>query len=241
MWNFPRVLAHRGGGTLAPENTLAALRCGHAHGLRAVEFDVMRIGDGALVLMHDTELGRTVQGEGSLAGCTLGQLAAADAGSWFSDAFAGEPVPTFAQAADFCLRHGIAMNAEIKPVPGTEAATGRAVAAACAGLPPGSVLLSSFSVEALVAAREAAPGVPRGLLVGAVPDDWREQMQQVGALALHAGAGLLMAGQAAAVKAAGFGLMVYTVNQPAEARALFAIGVDAVCTDRIDVIGADFR
>ncbi|MCM0044161.1 MAG: glycerophosphodiester phosphodiesterase [Burkholderiaceae bacterium] len=241
MWNFPRVLAHRGGGTLAPENTLAALRCGNAHGFRAVEFDVMMIGDGTLVLMHDNELGRTVQGEGSLAGCTLGQLAAADAGSWFSEAFAGEPVPTFAQAADFCLRHGIAMNAEIKPVPGTEAATGQAVAAACTNLPPGSVLLSSFSVEALVAAREAAPGVPRGLLVGAVPDDWREQMRQAGALALHARAGLLTAGQAAAVKAAGFGLMVYTVNQPAEARALFAIGVDAVCTDRIDVIGADFR
>jgi glycerophosphoryl diester phosphodiesterase len=241
MWNFPRVLAHRGGGTLAPENTLAALHVGHAYGFCAVEFDVMMIGDGALVLMHDTELGRTVAGEGSMARCTLGQLAAADAGSWFSEAFAGEPVPTFAQAADFCLRHGIAMNAEIKPVPGTEAETGRAVSAACAGLPAGRVLLSSFSVEALIAARKAAPGVPRGLLVGVVPDDWRERLHEAGAVALHAKAGLLEAGQAAGVKAAGFGLMAYTVNDPVQARALFALGVDAVCTDRIDLIGADFR
>ena len=241
MWNFPRVLAHRGGGTLAPENTLAALRVGHAHGFRAVEFDVMMIGDGALVLMHDTELGRTVAGEGSMARCTLGQTAAADAGAWFSEAFAGEPVPTFAQAADFCLRHGIAMNAEIKSVPGTEADTGRAVAAACAGLPAGRVLLSSFSIEALIAARKAAPGVPRGLLVEAVPDDWRERLYEAGAVALHAKAGLLEAGQVAGVKAAGFGLMAYTVNDPVQARALFALGVDAVCTDRIDLIGADFR
>jgi glycerophosphoryl diester phosphodiesterase len=241
MWNFPRVLAHRGGGTLAPENTLAALRVGHAYGFRAVEFDVMLIGDGSLVLMHDAELGRTVKGKGSMASCTLGQLAMADAGSWFSEAFAGAPVPTFAQAADFCLRQGMMMNAEIKPVPGLEDETGRAVAEACAGMPPGSALLSSFAVEALVAAREAAPGVPRGLLVEAVPDDWRERLHAVGAVALHAKSGLLEAGQAAAVKAVGFGLMAYTVNDPAEARALFALGVDAVCTDRIDLIGADFR
>lgn len=241
MWNFPRVLAHRGGGTLAPENTLAALRCGHAHGLLAVEFDVMQIGDGALVLMHDAELGRTVTGEGSLSRCTLAQLAAADAGSWFSADFAGEPVPSFAQAADFCLGHGIMMNAEIKPLPGTARGCGRAVAAACARMPEGSVLLSSFSVEALDAAREAAPAVPRALLVEAVPEDWRERLGKVGAVALHAKAGLLQPAQAAAVKAAGFGLMAYTVNDPAEARALFAMGVDAVCTDRIDLIGADFR
>lgn len=240
MWNFPRVFAHRGGGTLAPENTLAALRCGHAHGLRAVELDVMLIGDGSLVLMHDTELGRTVRGQGSLAACTFDQLDASDAGSWFSPDFVGEPVPSFAQAADLCQRHHLVMNVEIKPVPGHEAATGRAVADACRRLPAGSVLLSSFSVEALAAAREAAPSVPRALLVEAVPQDWRERLHELDAVALHAKAGVLTAGQAAAVKAAGYGLMVYTVNHPDEARALFAIGVDAVCTDRIDLIGADF-
>ena len=36
-----KLIAHRGGGTLAPENTLAAIRDGHARGYRAVEFDVM--------------------------------------------------------------------------------------------------------------------------------------------------------------------------------------------------------
>lgn len=241
MWNFPRVFAHRGGGALAPENTLAALRCGHAHGLRAVEFDVMRVGDGALVLMHDTELGRTVMGQGSLARCTFDQLAAADAGSWFSQEFAGEPVPSFAQAADFCQRHGMFMNAEIKPVPGSEVATGRAVAEACRAMPADSVLLSSFSVDALLAARAAAPSVPRALLVEALPDGWRERLQELDAVALHAKADALTSGQAAEVKAGGFGLMVYTVNDPEQARALFAMGVDAVCTDRIDLIGADFR
>ncbi len=241
MWSFPRILAHRGGGTLAPENTLAALRCGFAHGFRAVEFDVMGLSDGSLVLMHDEVLGRTVAGEGSVADCTLAQLAASDAGSWFSAEFAGERVPSFEEAADFCVRHRVQMNAEIKPVPGMEADTGRRVAEACARLPAGSVLLSSFSVEALRAAQLAAPQVARGLLVEAVPADWRARLAELGAIALHAKASLLTAAQAAAVKAAGFGLMVYTVNDPAQARELFDMGVDAICTDRLDLIVPDFR
>lgn len=240
MWNYPTILAHRGGGTLAPENTLAALRCALAHGFRAVEFDVMGLRDGTLVLMHDAELGRTVPGVGSVADCTAAQLAAADAGSWFAAQFAGEPVPTFAAAAAFCLRHGLWMNAEIKPVPGSEADTGARVAAACAGLPAGSVLLSSFSQDALRAARQAAPAIPRALLVGALPADWRARLDVLGAVALHARARSLTAAQAAAVKQAGFGLLGYTVNQPQAARRLFAIGVDAVCTDRLDRIQADF-
>ncbi len=240
MWTYPRIVAHRGGGTLAPENTLAALRCALAQGFRAVEFDVMALRDGALVLMHDAVLGRTVSGNGSVVDCTAAQLAAADAGSWLSPLFAGEPVPSFGDAAAFCIQHGLWMNAEIKPAPGMASATGERVAAACAALPPGSVLLSSFSVEALQAARRAAPDVPRALLVEAVPAGWLSALQSLEAVALHVRAELLTAAQAAAVKQAGFGLLCYTVNEPGQARQCFAMGVDAICTDRLDRIAADF-
>ncbi len=236
MWIYPDLIAHRGGGTLAPENTLAALRCAVAHGFRAVEFDVMGVAGGELVLMHDTELGRTVPGSGPVARLTAAELAAMDAGSWLGEHWRGEPVPGFGQAAAFCVAHGLLMNAEIKPAPGLEADTGHRIAQACQALPAGSVLLSSFSVEALQAARAAAPDVPRALLVGAVPDDWRAQLDALAAVALHARESGLGAAQVAAVKAAGFGLMAYTVNDPARARELFASGVDAVCTDRLDLI-----
>jgi len=241
MWSFPKIIAHRGGGTLAPENTLAALRCGYERGFRAVEFDVMMLVDGALVLMHDTALGRTVPGRGPVIEQTYASLSAADAGAWFAPAFAGERVPTFAQAAQFCLHHGLKMNVEIKPLPGMAQATGRCVAEACADLPVDAVLLSSFSVQALQAAQAAAPGVARGLLVEAVPSDWHQQLDQLGAIALHAQASHLIAAQAGAIKHAGFGLMCYTVNDPEQARTLFAWGVDAICTDRLDLIGADFQ
>ena len=76
MWPYPRTLAHRGGGTLAPENTLAALRCGLAYGYRAVEFDVMLASDGVPVVVHDPELGRTVAGSGHINDYTAAQLGA---------------------------------------------------------------------------------------------------------------------------------------------------------------------
>ena len=107
MWNYPSVLAHRGGGILAPENTMAALRCAVAHGFRAVEFDVMSARGDGLVLMHDCVLGRTVAGEGRVADFTLDQLVAMDAGAWHSPEFRSEPVARFADAAHFCLAHGL--------------------------------------------------------------------------------------------------------------------------------------
>jgi glycerophosphoryl diester phosphodiesterase len=240
MWTYPRVLAHRGGGILAPENTMAALRCAVAHDFRAVEFDVMAVRGDGLVLMHDPELGRTVAGDGRVADFTLDELLAMDAGNWHSPPFSGEPVASFADAAAFCLAQDVWMNAEIKPAPGTDTRTGYLVAQACSRLPAASVLLSSFSVEALMAAQDAAPEVPRAWLVDAVPADWQSTLLEVGASALHVKARFLTRAQAIAVKGAGYGLFCYTVNEPDQARALRAIGVDAICTDRLDLIGAHF-
>ncbi len=240
MWTYPRVMAHRGGGILAPENTMAAMRCAVDHGFRAVEFDVMAVRGDGLVLMHDHVLGRTLAGDGRVADFTLDELLAMDAGGWHSPAFSGEPVACFADAAAFCLAQGVWMNAEIKPAPGTETRTGYLVAQACSRLPAASVLLSSFSIEALMAAQEAAPEVPRAWLVDAVPTDWLFTLRRVGASALHVNARFLTQAQAVAVKDAGYGLFCYTVNEPDQAHALRAIGVDAICTDRLDLIGAHF-
>lgn len=251
MWPYPRILAHRGGGTLAPENTLAALRCALAHGFHAVEFDVMLAKDGVPVVVHDPVLGRTVAGCGSVAEYTSGELAGMEAGAWFGAAFAGEPVPSLEQVWRFCMRHGIWMNIELKPAPGSERATGAAVAGlAAAWLAAGKrqgqphaaqalPLLSSFSHEALEAARNAAPGIPRALLMPQLAADWRERLLALEAVAAHVQHAGLSRAQAAAVKQAGFGLLCYTVNEVARARELLAWGVDALCTDRLDLIGPE--
>ena len=246
MWPFPRVIAHRGGGTLAPENTIAGLRCGLAYGFRAAEFDVMLSADGVPVLMHDPAFGRTVPGIGNVSETSAQLLATMDAGSWFGPKFAGEPVPSFADVISFCKREGIWMNAEIKPSPGYAAETGRAAAALLKQMlahddAMAMPLLSSFSPEALMAARDIAPEIPRGLLIGHVPEDWQARLEQVGAIALHTSHKTLKQEQARAIKDAGFGLFCYTVDDTEVARKLLDWGVDAFCTDRLDLVGADFE
>lgn len=248
MWPYPTILAHRGGGTLAPENTLAGVRAGMAAGFRAIEFDVMLARDGVPVVMHDPWLGRTVAGSGNVFDYDACELARLDAGGWFGRAYRGEPVPLFTEFARFCKAHGVWMNIEIKPAAGFEARTGAVVARMAADLfadelAAGQVarapLLSSFSAVALDAARDAVPGLPRACLMERLPADWEARARGHGAVALHLSHCYLTPAQARAVKAAGFGLFCYTVNAPARARELRAWGVDAFCTDRIDLFEPD--
>ena len=245
MWPYPRTLAHRGGGTLAPENTLAALRCGLAYGYRAVEFDVMLASDGVPVVVHDPELGRTVAGSGHVNHYTAAQLGTMEAGAWFGPQFAGEGVPTFDAVVAYCKAQRIWMNVEIKPAPGVDVATGAAVARATRDyfakeIAAGELLplLSSFSIAALEAARQAAPELARGWLVEAIPADWERTAKELGVVAIHCNHQQLTHALALAVKEAGYGLFCYTVNTPERASELLAWGVDGFCTDRIDLIGA---
>jgi glycerophosphoryl diester phosphodiesterase len=249
MWPYKTVLAHRGGGKLAPENTIAGLECGLAHGFRAVEFDVMLARDGVPVVMHDPYLGRTVPGAGNVFDYDAAELAAMDAGGWFGKQFQGEPVPLFADFAAFCKASGIWMNIEIKPAPGFEAQTGTVVAAQtrelfaaeiAAGDPAQVPLLSSFSEEALAAAQQEAPDLPRALLFDAVPRNWLPRAHLLGAVAIHTNHKHLTQDLAREIRLSGFGLFCYTVNNPIRARELLMWGVDGFCTDRIDLIGPDF-
>jgi glycerophosphoryl diester phosphodiesterase len=254
-WPYPRVLAHRGGGALAPENTLAAIRTGLAHGYRAVEFDAMLSADETPVLMHDATLTRTARLEGKVAEWPAARLRQLDVGSWHSAQFAGEPVPTLADVLAFCRGHGIWPNVEIKPTPGRDGPTGAAVAYETARvyadvLVPGNdpavevdprlPLLSSFSREALLAAREAVPELPRGWLVDQVPRPWHVEVETLGCVSLNTNQEYLTPEVARSVKATGVWLFCYTVNEPERARELLGWGVDAFCTDRIDLIGPDF-
>lgn len=244
MWPYPKVLAHRGAGKLAPENTLAAMRCGMEYGYRAVEFDVMLSKDGVPVLMHDPEFGRTVQGQGAVATTLCSELLKMDAGAWFSEKYRGETVPSYESVVLFCRQNDIFMNVEIKPAPGFEAKTGEVVAqttlAMYGALSEEFPLFSSFSVDALMAAKHVAPQVPRGFLTDQIQENWREAMREIKAVALHTNHKHLNLTLAAQVKQAGFGLFCYTVNTAERAHEIRSWGVDGFCTDRIDLIAADF-
>ncbi|MEF7616488.1 glycerophosphodiester phosphodiesterase [Aquincola sp. MAHUQ-54] len=238
-WASPRWIAHRGAGRLAPENTLAAFRLGAAYGYRAFECDVKLSADGVPFLLHDTTLQRTTNGEGVAGERSWHALSLLDAGGWHSRSHAGEPLPSFQALARHVLRNRYLLNAEIKPTPGQERATGEVVAEHAQrwwaphadAMPP---LLSSFKPEALEGARAAAPGLPRALLLDTLREGWLDEAQALGCVAVVANHTLLDAAVIGRIHGAGLQSLCYTVNDPADAHRLCAAGIDGIITDAVD-------
>ncbi len=242
-WPYPRVIAHRGGGIHAPENTLVGIRVAGSLGFGGVEFDVRLARYGVPVLMHDDTVDRTTDGHGPVNALDAAELRALDAGTWFGNEFGGEHVPTFEAASALCHGLGLWANVEIKAGDHEDAAeTGRVVASQAARLwqkaSPAPVL-SSFSEAALAAARDAAPGLPRGLLVHAAPPDWRERLAALGCRSLHCHHETVTPELVTAVHEAGYGLLCYTVNAVGRAVRLLEMGVDAVVTDELRDVRPD--
>jgi glycerophosphoryl diester phosphodiesterase len=228
------VIGHRGAAACAPENTLAALRKARALDCRWVEFDVRLTADGEPVLMHDDRLERTTDGRGRVSALSLAALRQYDAGSWFAASFTRERVPTLAEAVTCLTELGLGANVELKAERGREAETGTMVADVLArNWPPQGPkpLISSFRLDALAAARAHAPEIPRGILFGSVPNNWRRIAQQLACTTIHADYKTLSPAAVAEIRQAGYPLLAYTVNDRLRAKALFDWGVTSLFSD----------
>lgn len=245
-WPYPRWVAHRGAGRLAPENTLAAFRLGASHGYRMFECDVKLSADGVPFLMHDATLQRTTnavevigRGHSAVGGDhAWGVLSRLDAGSWHSRAFAGEPLPTLDHVARFCVSNGYCLNIEIKPTPGLEYETGKVVAEYAARLWQGAAvppLLTSFRPESLQAAHDTQPELPRGLLLDTLWTGWLETALTLGCVAVVCNHALWDTSSVTQAKSAGFKCLSYTVNDEWAAQRLLDLETDGIITDRVDL------
>jgi glycerophosphoryl diester phosphodiesterase len=237
-WPHPRIIGHRGGGTLAPENTLSGIRRAAEMGFGGVEFDVMLSADRVPVLIHDETLERTTNGHGSVAATPYPKLARLDAGAWFGPAYRGERLPTLDQAGRLCAELGLWANIEIKPASGFERETAAAAAGLAAQLWRSALpkpFLSSFHPICLEVARTAAPELDRGYLTDRIARGWKEAAYQLGCVSVHCNFEHLTKSQADEIKSAGYWLLCYTVNETGTAQRLFSWGVDAVFTDRLDL------
>lgn len=241
-WPYPLWIAHRGAGKLAPENTLAAFRAGASFGYRAFECDVKLSADGVPFLLHDDTLQRTTPAHGVAGERPWTELSRIDAGGWHSRGFAGEPVPSLEAIAGFVRRNGHALNIEIKPTTGFETETGRVVAHEVARLWSGASvppLLSSFQPPSLSAARDAVPALPRALLLDRLAPGWFDLARELGCAAVVTAYPLMDAAVIAQLHAAGLRALCYTVNDPAEAQRLLALGIDGIITDAVDRFAPD--
>lgn len=236
-WPYPFWIAHRGAGKLAPENTLAAFRRGAGFGFRMFECDVKLSADGVPFLLHDATLERTTSGQGRAADLAWAELQRLDAGSWLGSAHAGARVPSLEEVARFVIDGRMALNVEVKPTPGQEAQTGRAVAEAVGRHWQGAAplpLLSSFSVAALESAMQAQPGLPRALLLDERWPGWEAAARRLGCVAVVPHHDLIDAGLCRIAREAGWRVLSYTVNTEAEAWRLRDLGVSGLITDAVD-------
>ncbi|MBP6018014.1 MAG: glycerophosphodiester phosphodiesterase [Burkholderiaceae bacterium] len=240
IWPYPKLIAHRGAGKQAPENTLAAMRTGAEYGYKMMEFDVKFCKDDIAILLHDDDIGRTSNSTGLAAELTFNELASVDFGAWHSKKFAGEPIATLRSVANYTLANGIDSNIEIKPHPGLEATTGARVASLAqelwsgASLPP---LLSSFSEQALEAAMQAAPNLPRALLIAnELPADWLDRVQRLDCIGLNLNNRYTTQSVVRQIIDAGFTVAVWTVNDVARMQELLNWGCHAVFTDEVQTI-----
>ena len=237
---IPKVIGHRGAKAYAPENTIASIETAADLGVEWVELDVKLTKDNVPIIFHDEELDRTTNGTGLVAQTNYEDLRDLDAGSWFGDSFASVRIPTLEEAVDILLKHNLGLNLEIKPCPGREKETAE-VALDHLSLywdDRDTLLISSFQHVSLEAAMDLAPDYARGLLIGGeeMPENWKEVADYLDVKTINLGSHLITRAVADDVMDMELPLLVYTVNDPMEARALQKLGVDAFFSDNPDVI-----
>ncbi len=226
---LPTVEAHRGASAECPENTLSAFRRAVELGAPSIELDVHVSRDGELVVMHDETVKRTTGVEGRIAEMTLAELRRLDCGSHKHARFAGERVPTLAEALALTRSHGVLFNVEVKAFSSPRAAERLAVLLRDFRPAQGSHVVSSFSVEALLQVRRADSALPLALL-GDFPGIIAEARRH-GFAWVHGNRKGISPEAAAEAHAAGLRVMVWTVNDPVLFAYCAGAGADKVCTD----------
>ncbi len=231
---MPPVIAHRGASSVAPENTLAAIRTAREQGANWIELDVKISYDGVPVLMHDETLERTTNGTGFVAEAAWSDLARLDAGASFDPRYRGEGVPHLSDAINTALFNSLSVMIEIKPCPGRAKATTMVAVIETAKIwPEGDVypVISSFDVESLMISAQLEPQWPRCLIFDKWAENWREMTETIEASALSFEEKLLTHERVRELGRMGLPLLAYTVNDPVRAKELLAWGVAAVYTD----------
>jgi len=229
-----KIIAHRGGGAVKPENTLAAFKNAVELGADGVEFDVQLTKDGEVVVIHDELIDRTMSGSGLVKDYTLAELRQMSAGEFFSPDFKDEKIPTLAEVLEL-VKDLEVINIELKnflPYPELEEKVLKLVDEF--GVRD-QVIISSFNHYSLQKLKKLQPEIKTGALMAAKiinPSDYAFK-RGFDALHLH----FLTADQEVIDKThfMGMQLNVYTVNFSESVEDLLEKGVDMIMTDDVEM------
>jgi len=218
------ITSHRGAGSLEPENTLRAMHRAIALGVDQIETDVQLTKDGHLILMHDPTVDRTTNGTGKIAELTFAEIRQLDAGL-------GECVPTLEETLAI-TRGKVVLQIELKG-PGTALPVVHAVEAANA---VDQVILTSFKHQWLIEALMQNPKLRTGALWGRLPADVVQQTKQLGLHALHIWHEWIDQQLVSDAHQLGLFVRAWNTDKEEDMRRLINLGVDAIGSDRPDVL-----
>jgi len=234
-WPLPLVFAHRGACAYAPENTLAAFELAIEQGAHGIELDAKLSTDGEVVVIHDATVDRTTGAQGRVSQLPLAALRELDAGSFFSEEFSGEKIPTLVEVFETIGKRAL-INVELTNY--YEIGRDNLPDKVCElvkrfGLQK-NILFSSFRSSNLKRTRELLPETPCGLLALSGWKGWwaRSFGFNFGNYqALHPALEDVTAQQVARVHRLKRRIYVYTVNSADDMRRLFHWGVDGIITN----------
>jgi glycerophosphoryl diester phosphodiesterase len=232
----PLVLAHRGASYDAPENTLAAFRLAREMGADGVELDVLLSADDIPVVIHDFTVDKTTDGEGKVRDKTLRELKKLDAGSHFDYTFRSERIPTLDEALE--ATGDLIVNIELKSVGLRPSPLEMATLAVIRRRNlQNRVIISSFNPFALRRFHRLAPNIPLGFLYAPDSPAWLKIfMIGLPHEARHPYHGMIDAEFMKRTHANRYRVNTWTVDDPARAAVLRDLEVDAIITNRPDVM-----
>ena len=235
------VFGHRGSMAYAPMNTLAAFELAYQQGAAGIELDVHRSKDGYPVIVHNFTLDETTNGNGAVSDKSLAELKTLDAGSWYSNDFAGEQIPSLDEVFE-SLGKKLLINIEIKSIlpntDGLEQATADCIAR---HQMQDRVLVSSFNPYTLRRFRHILPDAMTGFLyMPEMQTDVKSFLSGTLYQARHPHHSMIDETYMRRAKANRYYVNTWTVNSPERAKELKKLGVNAVITDHPDIIIAAF-
>jgi glycerophosphoryl diester phosphodiesterase len=230
----PIIFAHRGASAHAPENTVVAFELAITQNADAIELDVKLSADGHVVVIHDPTVDRTTGSKGRVKDLSLAELRSLDAGSFFSEKYRGEKIPTLEEVLEVVGKR-IFINVELTNynTPRDQLVETVCMLVKKFGLQK-QVMFSSFFASNLSKARAYLPGVPRGLLAfNGLLGAWARSFGFVFGRyhALHPYLKDVTPQQVQRVHRLQRRVHVWTVNAAEDMRRLFRWGVDAIFTD----------
>lgn len=226
-------VAHRGFSGKAPENTLAAIKLAMEQPyVQWIEIDVQLSKDRVPVVIHDYSLERTTNGSGLVKNTMWSELSQLDAGSWFSEKYRGEGIPTLEEVFDLAggrMRMNIELKTEGDMYPGLEEIV---IDHVYRYTLQHDVVLTSFEPLVVQRLKQLAPKLPVGLICGTESKDYVGLCQGLGADFLSLYYKLFTKENAHDLHQHGIGMMAWTCDHTKDIRQMAALHPELmICTN----------